>query len=511
MRDGGGPFRFVEYLGHSEAPIEVSIRCGQTRISVSVSVDGALDHQGKRPMLGVEEAAEVGHTESVPALRIADARAGDLSVAIDSWLLVLKARGKKPGSIRCYRQTIAAAAKQQRWSCVADLTYESIMGWLAERRQSVPWKGSTYNRNLVCFRSLTRHLHVSGRLETDPLAHELSAPDDGEDGARAATIEEARAFIRAAWIQQETDKRSKGNRALYWLCLFAHACRSGEPDQWCRRHLILDESIPVLRWTPEINKNHKRLDLVIAPELAELLRRELAADDQDRLASGLPPAGPDDPVFRYSPPRPTFRRDRDRAGIMPKDRRGRPFSGHSARKFFSTHLTARGVPQKMVDYLMRHNSSVEARYFDPTLEEQAEAISRMPRLWPEALDNLGGSQISEKALDDRSDGGILTQATSHVHLSNQLVQDRGPQCGLRGVASSGPQRPAVSHEKPEPPAGAPTGPLAGLIRAFSDPEVPKSGYINADRTHLADLFEALAGLLRESGRASGKAGKRRSG
>lgn len=308
-----------------------------------------------------------------------DAVQTELRLALDAWLDYLQARGKKPKSIGAFRQVIERAARERGWSKPEDLTFAGVSSWLADQ----PWKGSTYNRNLSAFRSLTRYLAKAKVLPNDPLEGAERAHDDGGDGSRASTLEEARAVILRAWIKDQSDRRCKGNRALYWLCLFAAACRLGEPAQWKRRHVILDHPHPHVRWTMDIQKNHKTQEVALTPELVHLLRAHLSAVDRSRAEAGLAPAGPDDLVFPIAPSKGTFVTDRDAAGVAAVDYRGCPYSPHSARKFFSTVLTAQGVPEKMVDRLMRHSGRVEHRYYDPPLAEQAAAVAKLPRLWPE--------------------------------------------------------------------------------------------------------------------------------
>lgn len=195
---------------------------------------------------------------------------------------------------------------------------------------------------------------------------EGAVEDESGLGARAPTTDEARALLEVACSLG--DGRSRGRRGDYFACLFLAGCRYCEPGRWRWGHLKLDAEIPHVAWSADIQlKNRRRAMIALAPELADLLR-------------GLPRGKPDEPVFRYVPSSATFRADRDRAGIVPKDDLGRSFSPHGARKWFSTTLTNAGVPPRMVDYLMRHTSSVESRYYQPTLEDQARALQILPAL-----------------------------------------------------------------------------------------------------------------------------------
>ena len=439
-----------------------------------------------------------------------DAAQTDLCRAIDAWLSYLRARGKKTRSIDAFRQVVERAARERGWSSPPDLTFEAVTSWLGAQ----PWKGTTYNRNLSAFRSLTRYLAKARTIAEDPLEGADRAHDDGGDGARAATIEEARGVILQAWVRDQADRRCKGNRALYWLCLFAGACRLDEPARWTRRHVILDHEHPHVLWTQEINKNHKRQEVALTPELAGLLREHLRAVDRSRVEAGLPPAGPDDPVFPTVPSKGTFVKDRDAAGIAAQDYRGRSFSPHSARKFFSTVLTARGVPEKMVDRLMRHAGRVEHRYYDPALAEQAAAVAKLPRLWPE---QAGPGRIRQPHVEN-SPGDL----TNRGHFAED---GSGTPVGSNDQSSST-ERPGPVFQPPECQRSADLTGLGRqvekLMRAagqgrpeesgtvesvpIMQPEIGISGLIiGTDPNLLADLFEALARLLRT--RSSGHEGR----
>lgn len=317
-----------------------------------------------------------GRIESVPS---------SLSDAVAAFAKYMGDRRKKQRSIQAFRGVLERAIRECGWTTLGDYTFSNVTEWLGSKREGEqPWRGTTYNRNLSIFRSFGEFLATSERLPENPMQRAFPAQDDGEDGARAATLDEVRAVVFQAWLKDQTDGRCKGNRALYWMCLAAHACRVGEPSQWKRRHLMLDAPVPFVWWTKELNKNNKQYELALAPELAAMLREHLAQVDLDRAESGLPPAGPDDPVFPVVPFKGTFKSDRDAAGIPALDYRQRAFTPHSFRKFFSTELTARGVAEKMVDRLMRHKGRTEYRYYDPPLDEQAKALAHLPRIWPDS-------------------------------------------------------------------------------------------------------------------------------
>lgn len=431
---------------------------------------------------------------SVVAGRIA-AEPSVLYAAIGTWLNGLRGRGKR--GLDCYRQDVERGMREIPIALPDEVTYDAITGYLSAKVSSGAWMGTTYNRNLSSWRSFTRHLRKAGLLEADPLLDADRASHDGGQGSRAVSIEEARAIVMRAWIRQRADRRSKGDRALYWLCLFAHGCRIEEPSRWQRRHLVLDHEVPHVWWTKDISKNRREQEIALVPELACLLREHLRR---------MGPGQPNDPVFTVVPSPATFRADRKQSGVQYEDRRGRPCTPHSARKFYSTTMSAEGCPEKYVDFFMRHAGRVENRYFDPSLKEQAIQIARMPLLWPNAahsapVDNpapLGeNGRESKNDLTEPPRKPILGTATrcADPRTTQQREQARAkPHLVARLSQSDGPVRVVES-------LGS-----VGIGAESSAGVPPKLGTHNADcRTHngnvtqpdaLADLLDAISRLLR---------------
>lgn len=370
---------------------------------------------------------------------------GSLPRVIKSWLDHMTARKKTAKTIAAYRQVVDRARTARGWSEVEHLTFEQVTGYLAEQA----WSGSTYNRNLTCFRSLTRYATAAGFLMRDPLLLADRAEDDSDGGSRAARTEEARTFIRDLWARGLVDARCTGNPALYAMCLFKAGCRFSEPSLWCRRHLVLDTEPAIVIWTKDINKNGKHQETPLDAELAELLRRHLAAVDVELKTLGRAPAGPDDRVFPIVPNRKTFRESRARAGIADLDARGRSWTPHSARKWFATELSSAGVVDRVVDVLMRHSTGVPGRYFDPRAVEYVAAVGLLPRLWPEPalpgprgvegranVDNpsrlavrVGRDLTSRGEISDSGGASLGTPRSSSSASSDQTPQVRGRKAG----------------------------------------------------------------------------------
>lgn len=442
----------------------------------------------------------------------------DLSVAIASWLDDMRARRKKPRSIDAFREVMDRARRECGWSQCSDITFVGITTWLASKS----WKGTTYNRNLSVFRSACAHMTRAKFLAEDPLAAAIRADDDGGEGARAATLEEARLMIHHAWIREQSgDRRVKGSPALWLACLFAAACRAGEPEQWKRRHLVLDAAVPHILWTREIQKNGRQMEVALCPELVTLLRRHLAAMDAEAAASGRTPTG-EDLVFPMVPTKYTFVAIRNRAGIAASDRRGRSFSPHSARKFFATELTGRGVPEKMVDRLMRHSGRVEHRYYDPTLEEQAFAAAQLPTLWPVPVSEseTAPDQSRRNVPKEKSSTSDLTRrgkSAEHEGVASASMKSVSDSTSDSGLCPAPPMRHTGSGPGPEPDVESTRAPGRGCTKrprvgspTHSGLEMPSSVPITgADPNDLADLLEALARVLRRRDADHGSAASHR--
>lgn len=427
-------------------------------------------------------------------LEHAPGRAAEL---LQAYCANMLARKRSKNTVDAIRQLVTCMMREVGISEPADLTREAIVGWLDSK--AAAWKGGTYNRNLVLLNGFTKWLSTRGEIDKNTLDGAERALDDGDEGARAATTDEARRLLRVAWTRQESDARSKGNRALYWLMLFAHGCRAGEPEKLRWEHVFLDEEVPFIAWTKEISKNRKRMEVPLTRELATLL-----AQHKKEISHA-----PEDPVFPISASRVTFRSDRDLAEIPRLDSRGRRFSPHSARKWFETQMVTAGVHARMVDRIMRHFNGVQARYFDPSLAEMKAAIDRLPRLWPAAMDIPWAENSEEVCLTNG------TQMAEHVHArtgshatslpSTDPSKYHPPVLADRreGNAGEGNGLDATSRARPSIEVEA------ALHAAIMNPKMPRGGLINADSNEaLADLLDALARLVRQE--AQNGTGRRRS-
>jgi integrase len=424
--------------------------------------------------------------------------------AIDEWLDHMRLRRKKPKSIEAFRQIAYRAMRESGWREVSDLTHDNITAWLQRAAKESGWRGSTLNHRMTALHSLTERLYKRGLLPHDPLADAIRAEeDDSSEGARAGTLAEARALVLRAWIREQNDRRCKGNRTLYWACLFAMGCRLDEPARWKWKHLQLELNPPRLCWTPDINKGKKRREQPIPQWLADRLR-------EHRQLSGNSGELNDSPVFPIIPNKATFAQDREAAGIPFEDYRGRKFTPHAARKFYSTFLTGAGVSEKMVDYLMRHQGGVEGRYYDPSPDDCAAAVAKIPNLWP---DVMGGDR---KSFDDNDCGPNDLRNGRGNSLTDAVVQAAATRYHVSGADNPQQSSESVSRSAPSPrsaPASKEAkgpehesdsrGPQTGQRREVQSPTSTdlKSalfGHTDAGtQLALADFLDSLARLLRK--------------
>lgn len=467
----------------------------------------------------------------------------------------MRLRRKKPKSIEAFKQIAYRAIREMGWREVSDLTHDNITAWITKAAAENNWKGATVNHRMTAIHSLTERLYKRGLLPHDPLADAIRADeDDSSEGARAATLEEARALIWRAFVREQNDRRCKGNRTLYWACLFAMGCRLDEPARWKWKHVQLDMDPPRVCWSPDINKGKKRREQPIPNWLAEALRAHRLASvhhgaqsREKRVSSGGDPAfsaekqhvhhgakdwlntpeegnasqglanplassiDPESPVFPVIPNKATFAADREQAGIPLEDYRGRKFTPHAARKFYSTFLTGAGVSEKMVDYLMRHQGGVEARYFDPPASKCAAAVGKIPNLLP---DVTGGDR---KSSVPNGRGGNDLRDADEKSFTKTIATPADGRYSVSGTGSSSPhtsesvsRSPLVSGPVPPCPQGVGAehdsdsrGSQAGQRREVQPESIAglKSalGLDNSAGTQLAvaDFLESLARLLRK--------------
>ena len=414
-----------------------------------------------------------------------------LETALAQWADYLAGRGRRPQSIRQFRENIAKAASELEWRTPADVTFQAVTGWIAARVNSKRWRLNTGDAALAAFRSFTRWAAAANVIEKDPLILAHGSGADDQPGARVPSTEDARVFIRVTLATQKRDKRSTGNRALYWYLMFMHGLRFSElggaesnplPRGWRWGDLSLDARIPVVRWSDDMHKGARHCVLPLHPTAARLLKEHRETV----------PHAAGDPVFPIVPTRGAWRKDRARAGVAEKDDAGRAFSPHSARKWCRTALTRAGVQTDIIDLLIRHANDLRDRYLELEVATLHAALLKLPDLWPE--ENGGGSQKM-----DLTDPGGASDTSSATHAghprNNASTPDRGPQVGPHVSLRENPARPRSGAEALLAEFGERLGRLNPAQVGDDNRHCRTQNDVDSRTAAIADLLRAVARLL----------------
>ncbi len=453
----------------------------------TLHIEGVMPHN--EGMSTTARVATPAEREGSPVLARLESDATALESALDAWASYMLGRGRKPKSIRQFRETIEAAAAELGWRHPEAITFEAVTGWIGARVAAGRWALNTGDAALSAFKSFTRWLAAAERIERDPLVLAHQSGSDDAPGARAATTEEARLLIRFALAAQRRDRRATGNRALYWYAMFVCGLRYGElggdengatPRGWKWGDLTLEGDLPAIRWKPDMHKGSRHQTLPLPRRLAELLLEHRATV----------PHSLEDPVFPIQPARTAWRADRERAGILEKDARGRGFSPHSARKWFKTTLVSLGVQANVIDQLIRHANDVGDRYLDADLRLFSDALERLPELWPE--EKFGG--VNQKDLtppppiaDDKGAKQVHDEGTPKHH-ADTAGRAYGSRHASQPDQSSG-ARPAA-FAWAESFDGLKSAEFALRQSALSDQKLGTE-----QRSAIADLLRSVARLL----------------
>lgn len=388
-------------------------------------------------------------------------------------------------SLRVYTDTIGRMAKQMKWQTTHDISPQAVSDYMTAKVAAGEWSKSTYNKTLIILSSWVSWLAQQGVLVENPIAgvRRKKIKDRGHRG-RAFTVTEARQLLSWTEARERTDGRASGYRGLTRACMLMQGMRPGEPEILRWKHVKLDTDVPFIRWTPDIQKNGRTELTALNPELAQLLRnhrdnlierkvREVVSIDRRNNRRTVRPCDPGDPeafVVPQMSPRSQFRTDLEAAGIALVDEYDRSMEMRSCRRYFATTLRKSGVADSMVNRLMRHVETVPELYYDADLAEQAEAVAKLPRIWP------GNYEKPDDSTSPSEEGGQKIKKESLDSLT--IAAGVGKLC----------------HPEPRPGNG-------GVEYAGLNPDLGISGLNLSDSTPstrevLADFLEATARLLR---------------
>jgi integrase len=298
------------------------------------------------------------------------------------------------------RGYLVRLAADCRWTCLADMTRDSLERWIAGEAD----KGRSA-RSINCHRAaaiafanwaaapdvgrLTSNPFGSGRAavkkvdeDADPRRRRRAlSPDELARLVAAARDATRRPRTRRGEGDVQTIRRAPGrlsgrDRAELWTFLAGTGLRVGELKQLTVADVRLEAVPPHIRVPAAVAKSREEQTIPLRSDLVALMRRRLAG------------CAPNDPIFQI--PRSLLVRfdgDCRRAGIPKRDAEGRTVDVHSLRTTFGTYLAMSGVAPRTAMELMRHSEIglTMKVYTDPRLLPLAAAIEAMASVVPKVV------------------------------------------------------------------------------------------------------------------------------
>lgn len=292
---------------------------------------------------------------------VADPREGrrELSAHFVAYLAELERRGRDNMYRYIIQKHLDAAAEQQKWKCLLDITPRSIAAFLQHltKEGRAAKTVNDYRGDISAFFVWA----VQNRLvESNPCEHVPKSALRTEKKRRALSVFECRALLNAAPAER---------RAVYHFLMFT-GLRRAEAAALRWNHIHLDCANPHVEIPASVSKSGRHETVPLVPELAEALAAHRGRAS-DRAA-----------VFAEIPDMAKFRADLAAAEIMEQDSRGRKAVLHSLRHSLATMLAVSGVPMAVAQRIMRHRDirlTAEV-YTDEGLLPLAAAMAALPRL-----------------------------------------------------------------------------------------------------------------------------------
>jgi integrase len=345
--------------------------------------------------------------------RIKPARSS-IVAAIEDWQADMERRGCAPGSVSRFGRAARLLCEYAGWATAADINLVDTQKYLAAQRKA-GWSGTTHDGAVSALRCWSRFLFQRGEITSNVLELLEASGESGGQGARALTTDEARALVRAARERALRNGRDRSNAALCYITLCHTGLRHAELAALTWGNLDFETGVVIT--DPAWAKNGRRDTIPMHPELVGLLNehRKCVKDT------------PESRVFPSVPNRVTWGQDREAAGIRALDARGRPVSMHSCRKYLATMLDRTGASPGVASRILRHAENLtQARYIDPSLNEEVAAVTALPNLWTEIKTVLldSGKEIvdSDSARSTMRPLTIPTSSDSAARLSGSVSQ-----------------------------------------------------------------------------------------
>jgi integrase len=297
-----------------------------------------------------------------------------------------------------------------RWTCLADMSRDSLARWLAVEvgKGRSARSMNCHRAAAIAFANWAADPDV-GRLPSNPFGTGRAAVSKADEDAdprrhrRALSPDELSRLIEAARnaperrqtrrsegdaqiIRRAPDRLSGHDRGDLWMFLAGTGLRVGEVRQLTVADVRLDAVPPHVRVPAAVAKSRKEQSVPLRSDLVALMRRRLAG------------CKPTDGIFEI--PGGLVRRfnaDCRRAGIPKRDAEGRTVDVHSLRTTFGTYLAMSGVAPRVAMELMRHSEIglTMKVYTDPRLLPLAAAIEATSSVAPSVAPKVAPTGVSQ--------------------------------------------------------------------------------------------------------------------
>jgi integrase len=300
------------------------------------------------------------------------------------------------------RRSLRRLADDCRWTCLADLTRDSLERWIASEAGKVkPRSARSINAHreaAVAFANWAADPAV-GRLPSNPFGTGRAAVKKVDQDAdprrrrRALSPDELARLVAAArnatqrpqtrggegdarTVRRPAERLSGHDRADLWTFLAGTGLRVGEVKRLTVADVRLDAVPPHVRVPAAVAKSRKEQTVPLRSDLVALLRRRFTGCKSTDGIFEIPKA-----LIRR------FNADCRRAGIPKRDEEGRTVDVHSLRTTFGTYLAMSGVAPRTAMELMRHSEIglTMKVYTDPRLLPLAAAIEATSSVVPKVV------------------------------------------------------------------------------------------------------------------------------
>lgn len=312
------------YYGRLRMPWETSV--------CTVALNTPDKRVALHKLLQIADEREKEHNGLIAPKPVREAAERPLADLLCDYLQDLESRGRRPRTLKKYRDTLTKLFARCQWVKVHHATPRAFTLW----RNHCGLSGKTLNDLLAAATSFFDWLERQRMVLENPLKHVERIDTRGKPQfRRALTLEQVQTLLKTA----------PPLRAVVYVTALYTGLRRAELNQLKWGDLHLDGEQPYVLAPASITKNKKDAKLPLRSEVVEALQSIRPAD-----------VSPFQWVFHHEVPRVrTLQKDLSRAGIPFIDESGRRMDFHALRATFCTILATSGVSLNAAMHLMRHS------------------------------------------------------------------------------------------------------------------------------------------------------------